>query len=491
MDQPAKPRVAGDIVPRRATGRSWNAFSAASLRLNLSRKKRRMSIPFVSIAKFAVVVVAIAFFVVGSVLAPTIFTRASDNASAATGSNSAERTQLEDQLQQLEAQMDDYQNQISSYEQQGTTIGAEIAILNDKIANLRLQVQATSLTASEIAQDIAQTQSQIALTQSNIAIKKAALMQVMQGISRTDQVNLAEVFLENPRLSDFWNTTQDASLLQGDLRVSVQAISGLEDQLQAQEQQLEASQTDAANLAAYQTAQADQIVSTKNEKSQLLAETQGQESKYQMLLKKTQATAAQIRDRIFEMLGGGQLSFEDAYQYARFASNATGVDPALILAVLDRESALGQNVGQCSYKTAMSTSDIPIFTQIVQQLGLNLTTMMVSCANVDGAYGGAMGPAQFVPSTWESYVPQITAVTGDNPPSPWSNKDAFVATALYLRDASSSCAGIYTAALGIERCTAAKYYAGNHWRNYLSTYGQAVVERAQSFAQDITTITSS
>ncbi len=339
-------------------------------------------------------------------------------------------------------------------------------------------------------QNITQTQSQITVTQSDIVNKKVALGSLIQGLYENDQVDLIEMFLKNPQLSDFWNDTQNISLLQDNLRVAVQQVTDLQGQLQDQEQQFEASKADTMSIAAYQQAQASEIASTKSQKNQLLAETKGQESKYQTLLKQTQATAAQIRNRIFQLLGGGQLSFEDAYQYAKVASNATGVDPALILAVLDRESALGQNVGQCSYKTAMSPSNTPVFLQITQQLGLNPDEMMVSCPNSDGAYGGAMGPAQFVPSTWELYAPGVAKITGNNPPSPWSNADAFVATGLYLEDAMSGCKASYTATASIERCTAAKYYAGSRWKNYLWTYGEAVVERAQSFADDIATITS-
>ena len=105
------------------------------------------------------------------------------------------------------------------------------------------------------------------------------------------------------------------------------------------------------------------------------------------------------------------------------------------------------------------------------------------------AFTGRHGPAQFVPSTWNLYASAVSGVTGDNPPSPWNNADAFVATALYLKDGMVGCQAVYTAPLSQERCTAAKYYAGSHWKSYLWTYGEAVVERAQGFAADIQTLT--
>lgn len=459
-------------------------------------------------AKPLIVTGAITFFVFGSASAPTMLTKAvgdsttnsvstadSSANTAPTGNVSstdpnAERDQLQAQLQQLETQIDQYQGQIQSYRQQGNTLNGEINQLNAKIASLNLQIQATNLTIEQLNQQIANTQTQISVTQGDIADKQTAIGGLLQSLYESDQTSLIETFLKNPRLSDLWNDTQNISLVQDNLRVAVQQLSNLQGELTDQEQQFEASKADAANAQAYQQAQASAVQSTKSQKAQLLAATKGQESKYQQLLTQTQATAAQIRNRIFQLLGGGQLTFEDAYQYAKLASGATGIDPAFILAILDRESALGQNVGQCSYKSSMSPANIPIFLQITQSLNLDPNTMMVSCANADGAYGGAMGPAQFEPSTWELYASGVSAITGDNPPSPWKNADAFVATALYLKDGMTGCQSVYRAQIDQERCTAAKYYAGSRWRNYLWTYGEAVVERAAGFAGDIKTITS-
>ena len=500
MNRPPRPRVLGDVSPRGEKVKRFDAFGSIPSRINLDIKKT-FRVPATKYLKYAVGFAAGIFLLFGSATAPTgaLLTKAvgdTTNTTIATaGTNAtsstdiaAEQAALQSQLDQLNQQIDQYQGQITSYEKQGSTLSGQITSLNAQIAKTNLQIQAINLTLAQINQDMSQTQSEITVTQSDIDNKKAAIGNLIQSVYENDQVNLLQAFLQNPEISDFWSETQNISLLQDNLRVAVQQTVDLQGQLQNKEQDLAASKSDAASAAAYQQAQAAAIASTQQQKAQLLAATKGQQSKYQALLVQTQATAAQIRSRIFQLLGGGQLTFQQAYQYASLASQATGVDPALTLAVLDRESALGQNVGQCNYKSAMSPSNIPLFLALIQQLGLNPNTMLVSCANADGAYGGAMGPAQFVPSTWNLYASAVNKITGNTPPSPWNDSDAFTATALYLKDAQTGCQSVYSKQVDIERCTAAKYYAGSHWRSYLWTYGEAVLDRAKGFASDIMTI---
>jgi hypothetical protein len=89
------------------------------------------------------------------------------------------------------------------------------------------------------------------------------------------------------------------------------------------------------------------------------------------------------------------------------------------------------------------------------------------------------------------YESNISAATGNNPPNPWNNSDAFVATALYLKDAMAECKSIYNTQSGQERCAAAKYYAGRRWRSYLWTYGDRVATKANDFQKDIDILNSS
>ena len=287
--------------------------------------------------------------------------------------------------------------------------------------------------------------------------------------------------MKNPRLSDFFNDLNNITLLQGNVRQTIVKITDFKNQLTEEKTQLALARTDAATVRAYQTSQKNETDTVRKEKNDLLSITKGQESKFQTLLKQTKETAAQIRSRIFELLGGGELSFAEAYDYAKLAGGATGVRPALILAILDRESALGRNVGRCSYKTAMSPSNQKIFLEITGTLNINPDSVSISCPNADGIYGGAMGPAQFIPSTWRLYAEAVSKITGRTPANPWNNADAFVAAALYLRDAGAA---------QNEKIAAAKYYCGTRWNRYVCTnvYGRKVVEQAERFEEDIRAI---
>lgn len=426
-------------------------------------------------------------------LAQTATSTASDAGSSSTSTETTAQKQaaLESQLSQLESQIDQYQGQVTADEAKGSSLTGQINTLNAQIAKLNLQIQAINITLEEINSQITETNGQIGVTQGQITTEKSTVGDLLQTLYENDQTSFLETFLADPQISNLWDDAENISLFESNLDADVAQLNTLTGQLQSQSQQLAASQSAEATAEQYAAAQAQQIATNKTQVNQLLTATKSDEAATAALEAQTKQTAAQIRNQIFQLLGGGSLTFEQAYQYAQVASQATGVDDALILAVLDRESALGQNVGQCSYQTAMSPGNIPIFLQITSQLGLNPTQMLVSCANADGVYGGAMGPAQFEPSTWELYVSQISQITGDNPPSPWSNADAFVATALYLKGAMQGCEAIYSAQLDIDRCTAAKYYAGGNWKNYLWTYGEAIVEQEQTFEQDIATITTS
>ncbi|MEK9160566.1 MAG: hypothetical protein AAB440_00820 [Patescibacteria group bacterium] len=97
-----------------------------------------------------------------------------------------------------------------------------------------------------------------------------------------------------------------------------------------------------------------------------------------------------------------------------------------------------------------------------------------------GGYGGAMGPTQFIPSTWELFEPRLKSALGVSATNPWNAGHAIMATGVYLADVGASVGG-YSA----EHRAAATYYAGSGWATRGQTYANSVMAKATKFQEDI------
>jgi len=466
-------------------------------------------IPIVDILKTLLPIGVVVFLFFGSVQAPQRFLLVSAQEQQKTETPTPvkteseikfdnlqiQRTELEKQLAEYEQQIEDTQKTIDEYKKKGSTLKNEISTLSAKVDKLNLQIRAVTVSLSKINQDIIETQKQIGTTEGKIDTNKEALAESLRVIYQNDNQNMMTILLANKTLSDFFGTLNNIALVQNNLRLTLEEVTKLRQELLNQKEELTLQKEDVENLKAIQQAQKRSVEITQTEKNKILKDTKGKETEYQKILVKTKESAAQIRSRIFELLGGGQLTFEKAYDYAKLAEGATGVRAALILSILHRESLLGKNVGKCTYEKAMHpTRDIPYFLDLLKRLNIDPKSdfAKVSCANQHGAYGGAMGPAQFIPSTWKLYEDKIAKVTGSNPPSPWNNSDAFAATGVYIKDLldSKSCIEYGNQIPSqkdklIERCAAAKYYAGGRWYTYRMWYGEPVVQKADEFEDDI------
>ena len=192
------------------------------------------------------------------------------------------------------------------------------------------------------------------------------------------------------------------------------------------------------------------------------------------------------------MLGvSTQITFGQALEIAQWASNQTGVRAAFLLAILTQESNLGKNVGTCnrpgdppekSWKVVMKPDrDQQPFLTITSELGMNPDITPVSCPMHDSSgnqigWGGAMGPAQFIPSTWMGWKDKIAAITGKTA-NPWDIRDAFLAAALKLKaGGAGSKSGEWAAAM--------LYFSGSTNVRF-RFYGDSVVAMANQYQNDI------
>ncbi|MBI2035850.1 MAG: hypothetical protein HYT12_04205 [Candidatus Liptonbacteria bacterium] len=489
-----KPKNLVDIMAARG-----QAFEHRPKIVNLYKLRPR-HINLKKIFKPAITITAVLYFTLSSVFFNSFSLFAPTNNSILAAQNNEERAELEAELRDLEEQIAKYEATLVSYKSQGKTLKSEIDRLSANISKLNLQIKAVNLSITQLDKNISKTSKEISVTEDEIDLHKSAITKLIRNINENETASIIEILLANPKLSDFFGNINNILLIEDNLRIELAKVTSLRTDLLGQKEKLALQRNDAEAIKKYQNSQKTAIQSTKTQKDELLAVTKGQEMKYQELVKQTRATAAEIRNRIFRLLGGGELPFGEAVKLAQVAERATGVRASLILSVLTQESSLdgviGRNLGKCYYNTprdnpsgtVMSNAQKPAFIALIAELGLNPDTTPVSCPIAsDGAYGGAMGPAQFMPLTWELYQEKVGDITGGNPPSPFNNLDAFTATAVYLSDGLKGCKTIYSTIFSQENCAAAKYYAGGNWRAYtaLGRYGYRVAERSASFEEDI------
>lgn len=428
-----------------------------------------------------------------------------------------ERANLEDQLKQLEAEMAEHEQKIAEYRRSGASLQNEIGTLTAQMKKIDLQIKSVTISLKELDKDIQSTQQKIGELDVQIDSNKDMLRDLLQQMREADEEDLLTVLLRNPELSDFFGKMNDLVMVEDSAQQALVQLAGLHKATEDQKDQLVAQKTDAEELKILQERQKKDATAKAKEKTTLLTVTKGKESAYQKLLAEAKKKAAEIKSRIYQLQGGADpMTFGQAYDLSKIAAAAAKIREAFILAVMTQESGanqkIGGNIGRCYYNGSaknaegmvMRRTERTVFEKLMAELGKNPAETPVSCPILsDGSYGGAMGPSQFMPSTWNLYKNRIMDVTGANPPSPFSNLDAMAGTALYLEDAyySDSCSNYAADACRQnklcsveeqrtlhERCAAAKYYAGANWYKFRWAYGESVVQRANDFQNDIDVI---
>lgn len=392
-----------------------------------------------------------------------------------------QRTRLEQQLAALEAQIQEQQVQLNAKQKERTSLERDVAILDAQIKKSQLSIRARDLTIAQLQDQIAGKESAIGELDVKVSAGQESLAQLLRLTRESDETSLVELALSGT-FSDFFRDLDAFATLQNALGTSFDEMAALKEDLTQSKQILQDRRAEQEELRKIQVLEEQSIKAKDREKKQLLAATKGQEAAYQKLIATQQKSAAEIRAILFNFRDSAAIQFGQAYAYAVEASTKTGVRPAIILAILTEESNLGENVGTGTWTVDMHpTRDRPIFEQITRELGLNPDTVPVSKKPWYG-WGGAMGPAQFIPSTWVLYKDRIAKMTGTNPPNPWEARTAIFATALLMMDN-----GADEQTPRAERLAALRYLAG--WKNASNPayafYGDDVMEIAARLQSQI------
>ncbi len=431
----------------------------------------------------------------------------------------ARRAELEAQLAHLESLIAEQQKLLEGKQGERVTLERDMGILDAEIKKAKLAIRAQEVAIANLEADIVDKEASILRLTEEIDQERSSLAGLVRRTAELDQLSLVEVALSGKRFSDLFQEFDAFAAVKTGLQESTHELVALRSEHADAKAVLEDRQASEEELRTLRVLQQGRLKDQEKEKARILTSTKGEEQRYQKLIAANEQSAAQIRSELFELRGSAAINLGDAIEFATFASQKTGIRPALILGVLKQETRLGEFLGNGSWKADMHpTRDRPLFAVITKNLGLNPDTMPVS-AKPSYGWGGAMGPAQFIPSTWACYGGYVNTVTGDcgntarslgwdtfwagpwiyraeadrlrvirgkqGPSNPWDNQDAFIAAATLMKENGAG-AGTYEA----ERLAALRYFAG--WGNASNPayafYGDGVMGHAAYFQKQIDTL---
>ncbi|MDE2040843.1 MAG: lytic murein transglycosylase [Patescibacteria group bacterium] len=412
----------------------------------------------------------------------------------------AQRAALQQQLAQVEAEEQAANAQLTKAQSQSASLSRDIAVLDAKIKAAQLDIKAKNLLIQSLGSDISDKQSHINDLEDHIAKGKETLAQLLRKTNEIDAYSLPEVVLSETSISGFFQDLDTFQSVQSGLYNTISALNADESSTTAAKDALSARQNAEIDARYAIQQQQQNIQADEVQQKQLLSISKGNEKSYAALVSEKSAQAAQIRAALFALAGGSSpIPFGDALSYAEAASARTGVDPAFLLAILTQESNLGKNVGNCYLantttgdginvktgnpvsKVMSPTRDVPPFITLTNALGRQPLQTVVSCPQSVG-WGGAMGPAQFIASTWTLLEHRVADMLGISPapPDPWNPKHAIMAEAVFMSDLGAS-SGSYTAELN----AACRYFGGGtHCTSITRPYGNNVMALANSIQRN-------
>lgn len=429
--------------------------------------------------------------------------------SVSSETDAERRARLETELQNVERQILTQQRLVEDKQQERQSLERDIAIIEGEIKKAQLGIQARAVAIEQLSDQIGEKAVVLDILAERLAKQQASLADLVRKSALLEEYSLVEVMLSKQSFSEFFTDVATYQSIKESLNESLAVLHSIRRDTVEQKNDLENKQQTEAEMKRVQELQKQDIEEKEEQKSRILTVTKGEEAEYQALLDSQRKTAAQLRNALFQLLGGGGgIPFPEAVRLAQYASRVTGVDAALILAILEQETNIGSNLGSCLFTDSHSdkpvmhpTRDEPVFLAIADILGFDPYTRTVSCPLYQNGsrvgWGGAMGPSQFIPSTWAIYGGIIRAGDtwiydkgsdairringGTGPANPFNNQDAFIATALLMRDNGAD--GSYSG----DRLAALRYYAG--WGGASNPanafYGDQVMNRKSRLAQEI------
>lgn len=367
-----------------------------------------------------------------------------------------QRESLARQIEALEQEAAGLDRNIVQTQEEAKTLQNQIKIFDNEIRRRELEIRRLTLAVRQADIDIRVKAAGITELAERITRNQAVLRRTIQRLYDYDQENLVAVLIKNETLSDFFSALDNIRDLQAELKRLVGELRANKIDLETEKAELEDFRAEQLSLKALAEIERRGVREKRTEKDRLLKLTKGKEAVFQQLLVQKKRDITALKTQLFYIERTG-ISAEDALKFAELAAKRTGIRTAFLLAILEVETgrqfensaiSAGTYLGTGNWRDDMYNCYLRLgrraaaeaqknaFFAITSKLNLDPDHMPVSRRPSYGC-GGAMGPAQFIPTTWLLFETKVAVLTQHNPPSPWNIEDSFTAAAIFLAESGA------------------------------------------------------
>lgn len=397
---------------------------------------------------------------------------------ADTAATDTSATVDQEAVDETQDDISDLQKKINREEKAKKLLQQNLGQIQGAVASTVNEINKTKSVITDAEKNISRKESEINNLNAKLELQKSMLKSLLQQTYYNQSQPILNVVLTSASFSEVFSNTDHLMSVEDKIREVSSDIADSKIELEQNKSQL-------AEIKEKHEDILDEKVDKKQELVAVQADVQGD-------LKEKEATIGELNQKLAELksdlsnLLGKNLSTGDIVEAAGIASKATGVRKDFILGELVVETNLGTFTGGCTYKNIrMKPADKAEFLKIAAELekayGGNYKNKKLSCSPGYG-YGGAMGVAQFMPTTWVGYKSYIASATGHNPPDPWSVIDGVMGMAKKLANGGA------TSKSG-EKLASKRYYCGGpsspYWNNKCNTYASNVQYWADNYEKKL------
>lgn len=206
-----------------------------------------------------------------------------------------------EELKNINKELQNTQNNLEKIRQQKNTLQNEIQKLNQTIKQLELNIASDTATIEKLKLEIDSLNYDIENINNSINKKRVAIIKTLQEIQKLENKNILTIILANGSLADTFFEIQNLSNLKNQLRIDIENLFKLEDELtnklELTRNKKEDIEIRKVNLTIRQAIVKDQ----QQEKNIILSQTKNQEGLYQKQLSELQKQQEALEEQIYEI----------------------------------------------------------------------------------------------------------------------------------------------------------------------------------------------